>query len=91
MIYSQHSSIKPSSTARLLYCRMVAKANDLKNFSEGIEKLYLPLDGALSLSIELRNENKDPDAPKDITELLKEGWIAAHNDGGWKLTCCVKL
>lgn len=87
MIHPQRrSAIKPSSTARLLYSRMVAKANDL---SKSSEELYLPLDGALSLSIDLRNENKDPNAPLDITELLEEGWIAAHNDGGWKLTCYV--
>ena len=91
MINSQRSTIKPSATARLLYCRMIAKANELKDSSDGLENLYLPLNGTLSLSIELRNENKDPEAPQDITELLEEHWIAAHNDGGWKLTCCARL
>jgi hypothetical protein len=90
MIHPQRSAIKPSATARLLYCKMISKANELKNSSEELEKLYLPLDGAISLSIDLRNDNKDPNAPKDITELLEEGWIAAHNDGGWELTCCAK-
>jgi hypothetical protein len=86
MIHQQIPSISPSASARILFGRMVKKANDLNDHrSYDKDQIYLPLNGTISISIQLKNENKNPDAPEDITELIKLGWITAHDEGGWNL------
>lgn len=65
----------PSASARMLFGRMVAKSDGAK----------LNIGQALTLSIEMVQEGRNPLASSEIAELQDTGWI--RRDGGSWLLC----
>lgn len=70
------TQITPSASARRLFGRMVARADDT---------LHLGLPETLDLGCVLKREGEDPSARAQITELLSQEWIEPASDGGWTL------
>lgn len=71
------TAIIPSVSARRLFGRMVARADGKQ----------LALDQTIALNVHRRRDGQDPDAQAEVTELVREGWLAPDPDsGGWHFT-----
>jgi hypothetical protein len=69
------TDIHPSADARQLFSKMVARAEDS----------FLALDQTIALSVERRQQGRDPACCQEIDELVSEGWLTATPDGGWRV------
>lgn len=72
--------ISPSPRARNLFNSMVIEA---KNY-ESSTVIHLPIEKTLELAV-TRIENGSRDT-SEVNELVREGWIRPHPDGGWLLS-----
>lgn len=81
MSINQLPSLQPSAEARKLYGEMVAKVNCKTG------GFYLSLDKTISLSIDRKNKGTDSECAGLLYELVKEKWVAVHDEGGWLLNC----
>jgi hypothetical protein len=70
------NDIHPSAEARHLFGQMVARSDD---------NLILPLASVLQLAVDRKLAGHAPQAEPEVDELMAEGWIEAHPDGGWAL------
>jgi hypothetical protein len=87
-IHHQVPALKPSAEARKLYNQMVAKAGtDTDNYGN---KLYLSLHKTISLEIDRKKKGLDSKCDSLLYDLVSEGWVDVHEDGGWKLSCYIK-
>ena len=70
------TSITPSIEARALFGQMVARADD---------DLILTLSETMLLYVDRKNAGSQPQAEREINELVALGWIEPHTSGGWTL------
>ena len=68
--------ITPSTEARRLFSRMVARSDD---------HLKLSVATTLMLGVQLSREGSDPAASDEITELVSQNWIEPTPDGAWAI------
>jgi hypothetical protein len=72
----QAATISPSVEARALFGQMVARSND---------SLILTLSETMLLYVDRKNAGDQPQAAREINELVELGWIEPHVSGGWTL------
>ena len=71
------TQITPSTEARRLFGRMVARSSDGE---------HLPLARTIELSVHRMREGYNAEAQVEVDELQAAFWISPADDGGWRLT-----